>query len=133
MEKESFKKFNNLKEVLAPYEDMIFPNYRIRCSKRKNIRERGYFKTIDFQIYENGKYYGILITKFPNGSIMTQKTRALKGEETGKPKLNDDKVRKIRKIYKKKHKTISEIANSYNVSVSCITAVVKRKSWSHVV
>lgn len=47
-------------------------------------------------------------------------------------KLNDDKVRNIRKLYATGEYTLTKLAKEYGVDIALISSVVKRQAWKHV-
>ena len=51
------------------------------------------------------------------------------GAENGRALLNESQVLEIRQI---KNKKISKIAIEYNVSWSCISSIINRKTWTHI-
>lgn len=58
--------------------------------------------------------------------------KPMKGERSGMSKLNDDKVRKIRELYKK-GKSYVEIAGIItDISASTVRVVCNKESWTHV-
>lgn len=56
--------------------------------------------------------------------------KVYKGELHGGSKLNEEKVREIRKMAEKY--TRQQIADHFNVSQTCVTLVVNRRNWAHV-
>lgn len=58
-----------------------------------------------------------------------------RGELNGSSKLNDNKVRNIRKIYIKRNKKYgaAALARKYQVDISTLLSVVTRATWGHVV
>lgn len=59
-------------------------------------------------------------------------SKALKGEKNPKAKLNERKVKNIRRLHSTWKMTHALIARKYNVSESSITKLLKRKSWNHI-
>ena len=57
--------------------------------------------------------------------------RALLGEKANAAKLNEHQVHAIRHMYGK-GMTMDQVAHCFNVSQSCISAIIRRKSWSYV-
>lgn len=51
------------------------------------------------------------------------------GHENGRALLTENQVLEIRQI---KDKKISKIAVKYNVSWSCVSNIIKRKTWTHI-
>ena len=55
------------------------------------------------------------------------------GEDVGSSKLTEEKVRKIRTLYKEPwNMTQGEIAEKFDVSICTIWHIVSRRSWKHV-
>jgi len=55
--------------------------------------------------------------------------RKIRGEMNKLAKLTTDSVRKIRKMHSSGNYTIASISRIFNVSESCISYVVKNKTW----
>ena len=54
-----------------------------------------------------------------------------RGEESGNAKLTEDKVREIRKRSAVGDSYVT-LSRAYNIGISAITSVVKRRNWKHV-
>lgn len=54
-----------------------------------------------------------------------------RGEEHGRAKLNEEKVRRIRTLYAY-GMTLKQLAAEFDIDFTSIWAVVRRKSWAHV-
>ena len=59
---------------------------------------------------------------------------ALKGANVHTAKLNDKKVRRIRKLWNNPNRkvTVSSLAREYGVSPGTMSLVVSNQSWRHV-
>lgn len=57
---------------------------------------------------------------------------AVKGVENGRSVLTEDDVRDIRKLIKKRHLFLTEIASEYLVSVRTVTKIRDGLTWTHV-
>lgn len=64
---------------------------------------------------------------------MVKKGRNAKGEKTNNNKLKNKQVREIKELFKNQYKTISQIADIYNVSRSTISNIINKKTWKHLV
>lgn len=62
---------------------------------------------------------------------MTAKNRGHKGERHGQSKLNDKKIRNIRKLYSNGWPQ-RIIAEHYSVSQPTISDILTGKTWTHV-
>lgn len=58
--------------------------------------------------------------------------RSLVGEKCHLSKLNDEKVGKIRQLYKSGNCTQQEIATIYEISSGTVHLIVTRKTWKHI-
>ena len=58
--------------------------------------------------------------------------KTLVGENHNQSILNRKKVKEIRKIYKEQDITQKELGKKYGVTCHCISAVIRRKTWSHI-
>jgi transposase-like protein len=52
-------------------------------------------------------------------------------EPRGVPKLNEEQVREIRRLYASNH-PLYKLSKQFNVTASCISAIVRNKTWRHV-
>lgn len=59
--------------------------------------------------------------------------KLIDGKIPGYVRLNDSKILNIRKAYDSGGSSISELSRENDVSTSCISEIVKRLSWRHVV
>ena len=57
----------------------------------------------------------------------------LRGERVWTSKLNPDKVRKMRELWKDTDYSIGRLSKQFNVSQGTVSKVVNNKSWAHVV
>ena len=64
--------------------------------------------------------------------VKVKKTRCT-GEDSGTAKLNEEKVREIKKLLSENKLTQNEIGIKYNVSHRTISNIKIGKSWSHVI
>ena len=55
-----------------------------------------------------------------------------RGTKVNTAKLDDDKVREIRRMYAEDEMTLREIADIYDVAEQTIQRAVKRETWRHV-
>mgnify|MGYP001606477115 CR=1 FL=1 len=62
----------------------------------------------------------------------TGRVKARKGEECGCVKLNNEQILEIRELYLTGNFVYRELANIYNVSISTIWGIVRRKNWTHI-
>jgi hypothetical protein len=53
------------------------------------------------------------------------------GENNGKAKLTEEKVREIRKLYSEKEITQKDLANKYNVTRGAIGFIVRNERWGY--
>ena len=53
------------------------------------------------------------------------------GSNNGRAILNEEDVIEIRKLYDNGMK-IKQISNKYNVNISTIENIIKRKTWKHI-
>lgn len=58
--------------------------------------------------------------------------RTAKGEKNSQAILTADKVLKIRSLYAAGSTFMREIANSFGVSLSCVSDIVNNKTWKHI-
>jgi len=58
--------------------------------------------------------------------------KALRGEEQGSSKLNDDSIREIRTLYATGLLSQKDLADGFGVSQATVSSIVLRKSWGHV-
>lgn len=58
--------------------------------------------------------------------------KGLKGQENGRAKLDDDKVKEIKRKYTRKRGEIAKLAREYNVSWSLVKLIVTNKNWTHI-
>ena len=54
------------------------------------------------------------------------------GKRHGMSKLTEDKVRKIRKMFKEEDKRLCDIGKIFNVTPENIAYIVNNKTWKHV-
>lgn len=54
------------------------------------------------------------------------------GEQSTNPKLTEEKVLEIRRLYKEENMTLYKIAEIFNVSFQNISWIINRKSWKHI-
>lgn len=56
------------------------------------------------------------------------------GEDSGKSKLTQEQVLKIREMYNnnKRYGILKELSISYNVSITCIKDIIRRRLWKHI-
>lgn len=69
-------------------------------------------------------------TKKDNDNHAKRNNLKPKGQSHGKAKLTEKDILEIREIGK--NKTLTEIANIYNVQFACIDKILKRKTWIHI-
>jgi DNA-binding XRE family transcriptional regulator len=70
-------------------------------------------------------------TNKENMEHATKNNLTNKGEKHPKSKLTANKVIKIKKLYKNKRFTQTELAKKYGVSVTSIRLIIIGKNWSH--
>jgi len=58
--------------------------------------------------------------------------RTAKGEESGLAKLNDHKIREIRRLYATGHITQASLAEVFEVTPSNVSLITSRLTWIHV-
>ncbi len=63
---------------------------------------------------------------------MTKRIRKDFGELSSSAKLNDEKVKYIRKVYDPKEFPLRSLASEFGVSHETIRLVVLRRTWRHV-
>jgi hypothetical protein len=66
-----------------------------------------------------------------NTQDMISKGRGLIGEKSGHAKLNDEKVRKIRRLHAAGYANATGLAAMYGVTQSNISMILSRKTWAH--
>lgn len=71
------------------------------------------------------------------GHIVSEETRAkisaaVRGERRPQAKLTEDDVREIRRIYATGNWTYAQLAKRFNVGITTICDVVRRKAWKHI-
>lgn len=54
------------------------------------------------------------------------------GTKNIRARLNDDLVRAIRHEYSGRHGDLSKLARKYDIAITAIDSVVKRRTWKHV-
>ena len=65
-------------------------------------------------------------------TLTTKITKHFIGIKAPLSKLDDDKVREIRKLYENKNITQIELCDLYNVSLGTIGKVLRKETWKHV-
>ena len=70
-------------------------------------------------------------TPAQNRQDREERGRSAKGTENGRAKLNDDKVREMRRL-SSEGMTGVEMAQRFRVTESAISKVILRQSWGHV-
>jgi len=63
---------------------------------------------------------------------MVAKRRSRWGESNPQAKLNDQAVREIRLLYETGSFSQQELGGKFGVDQKVISAIVRRKSWTHV-
>ena len=73
----------------------------------------------------------VLGTQADNIKDRDQKRRTSLGESRPAAKLTDEKVLRLRRLYKRKKKTILELSTMFRISYATTWCVVREKSWRH--
>ncbi len=55
-----------------------------------------------------------------------------KGEDIGKSKLTEEKVREIRKLYKEGNHSFTDLGEKFGVDKTTIRFIIKRETWKHI-
>lgn len=71
-------------------------------------------------------------TAADNSRDMTDRGRQSKGEARYNAKLNADKVRSMRREYKRRVVTLNYLAQKHGISIATAGKVVNRQVWTHV-
>ena len=67
----------------------------------------------------------------PLGNNLGNKTRYLLGSKNKTAKLTEDEVIQMRSLYEKGGHTFCSLSKIFNVSDSAVSAIIKRKTWKH--
>jgi group I intron endonuclease len=79
---------------------------------------------------KNNPFYGRHHTQETKEQISKKKIGVCSGENNPKAKLTWDKVNKIRSLFNKNKKTITELSKFYEVHYSTIVKIVGNKIWN---
>lgn len=74
----------------------------------------------------------ILGTNTSNAQDKVKKDRQSKGSKNGTPKLTEENAVLIRDMYATSEYTMQQLANQFNVSLTLIFLVIRRRNWKHV-
>lgn len=72
-------------------------------------------------------------TRQENADDMIQHGTTTQGERSGMAKLNEMKVREIRRLHNEERMTYRDIGNKFGVVHSTIKDIVNRNTWKHIV
>jgi group I intron endonuclease len=91
---------------------------------------------------ENNPMYGKFGKRHPkfkmkmsdeNRKIISDKAKQRRGNDSNASKLNENDVIEIRRLYKNKEYTQTELSKTYGVTQATISLIILGKSWSHII
>ena len=125
---------NNRKEISDEIVEKIRKEYipGVNGNYKKLLEKYNLKKSMFFYIIKGDYRKDSPSTIEVNKLVKVKKTRCT-GEDSGTAKLNEEKVKEIKKLLSENKLTQSEIGIKYNVSHRTISNIKIGKSWGHVV
>lgn len=98
----------------------------LAVNHKNGIRHDNRLENLEYVTYSENTLHAIHILKSITYENMSR------GVRHHRAKLDDGKVREIRALYETGRVTFSTLAQKYNVSLSLVAAIVRRKIWKHI-
>lgn len=98
------------------------PNKLKEVNHKDFNRENPRYDNLEWSTHINNVKYSADMGHYSNSKI---------GINNGRAILNEEDVMEIRKLYDNGMK-IKQISNKYNVNISTIENIIKRKTWKHI-
>lgn len=136
-QRKSKHKYNAFKEDGDAYEYHFYrairkygwDNFKWEIIDEADTKEELNEKEVFWIEYYDSYYNGYNMTKGGDGTVGVDR---LIGEDNPTAKLTEKDVIEIKKLLIEGNKTKTEIADMFNVTLSCIMCISKNKSWKHV-
>ena len=125
---------NNRKEISDEIVEKIRKEYipGVNGNYKELLEKYNLKKSMFFYIIKGDYRKDSPSTIEVNKLVKVKKTRCT-GEDSGTAKLNEEKVKEIKKLLSENKLTQNEIGIKYNVSHRTISNIKIGKSWSHVI